>query len=182
MASVSFTSRIGLRLSGIKSVTRPAPALAAPRHTSAAARFSRGSPIERKRVRLVLCASWDDAQRTSRTRLRSSGLTRENRGATLVCLGAARAGAGLVTLFIPESLNPILEVKLTEAMTLPIAETAEKTPSSDAFHEMLHFLKGKQALAMGPGIRPTLIRRLWSKNCSRRRCPLCSTPRNYCGV
>ena len=93
--------------------------------------------------------------------------------AALVCLGAARAGAGLVTLFIPESLNPILEVKLTEAMTFPIAETAEKTPSSAAFHQMLHFLKGKQALAMGPGISTnedtaTLVKELLAK----ARCPV----------
>jgi NAD(P)H-hydrate epimerase len=72
--------------------------------------------------------------------------------ATLVCLGASRAGAGLVTLFIPQSLNPILEVKLTEAMTFPIAETVDKTPASVAFDQILNFLKGKQALAIGPGI------------------------------
>jgi NAD(P)H-hydrate epimerase len=72
--------------------------------------------------------------------------------ATLLCNGAGRAGAGLVTLFIPESLNPILEVKVTEAMTLPIAETSEKTPSSKALDQILDFLQGKQALAVGPGI------------------------------
>jgi NAD(P)H-hydrate epimerase len=72
--------------------------------------------------------------------------------AALLCIGAARAGAGLVTLFIPESLNAILEVKLTEAMTLPIAETDQKTPSSAALHQILHFMQGKQALAVGPGI------------------------------
>jgi NAD(P)H-hydrate epimerase len=57
-----------------------------------------------------------------------------------------------VTLFIAESLNPILEVKLTEAMTFPIAETAEKTAASAALDQILHFLQGKQALVMGPGI------------------------------
>ncbi|MCK4244499.1 MAG: bifunctional ADP-dependent NAD(P)H-hydrate dehydratase/NAD(P)H-hydrate epimerase, partial [Candidatus Omnitrophica bacterium] len=44
----------------------------------------------------------------------SPGLT----GAAALCsLSALRAGAGLVTLGIPESLNTILEVKLTEVMT-----------------------------------------------------------------
>ncbi|MGO9020744.1 MAG: NAD(P)H-hydrate dehydratase [Syntrophobacteraceae bacterium] len=81
-----------------------------------------------------------------------SGSPGKTGAATLVCLGAARAGAGLVTLFIPESLNPILEVKLTEAMTFPIAETPEKTSASAALDQILGFLKGKQALAMGPGI------------------------------
>ncbi|MGA2404119.1 MAG: NAD(P)H-hydrate dehydratase [Syntrophobacteraceae bacterium] len=81
-----------------------------------------------------------------------SGSLGKTGAAALVCLGAARAGAGLVTLFVPESLNPIMEVKLTEAMTLPISETLEKTPSCAAFHRILHFLQGKQALAIGPGI------------------------------
>jgi len=72
--------------------------------------------------------------------------------AALVCQGAARAGAGLVTLFVPESLNPIMEVKLTEAMTLPVAETHDGSPSLGALPKILHFLEGKQALAVGPGL------------------------------
>lgn len=81
-----------------------------------------------------------------------SGSVGKTGAAALVCLGAGRAGAGLVTLFVPESLNSILEVKLTEAMTLPIAETQRKTPSLAASDLILDFLRGKQALAMGPGI------------------------------
>jgi hydroxyethylthiazole kinase-like uncharacterized protein yjeF len=81
-----------------------------------------------------------------------SGSLGKTGAATLICQGAGRVGAGLVTLFIPVSLNPILEVKLTEAMTYPIAETAEQTPSMAALSEILGFLVGKQALAMGPGI------------------------------
>lgn len=72
--------------------------------------------------------------------------------ATLICESAAHVGAGLVTLFIPASLNPIVEVKLTEAMTYPIAETSEQTPAQAALPEILSFLQGRQALAMGPGI------------------------------
>ncbi|MHC1728501.1 MAG: NAD(P)H-hydrate dehydratase [Syntrophobacteraceae bacterium] len=72
--------------------------------------------------------------------------------AALVCLGAGRAGAGLVTLFVPESLNAVLEVKLTEAMTLPLPETKEHTPALAALPTILDFLKDRQVLAMGPGI------------------------------
>jgi NAD(P)H-hydrate epimerase len=102
-----------------------------------------------------------------------SGSRGKTGAAALVCLGAARAGAGLVTLFIPESLNPILEVKLTEAMTFPIAETPEKTSASAALDQILDFLKGKQALAMGPGISTnedtaTLVKELLVK----ARCPI----------
>ncbi|GAH95427.1 unnamed protein product, partial [marine sediment metagenome] len=35
---------------------------------------------------------------------------------------AMRSGTGIVILGIPRSLNPIMEVKLTEVMTLPLAE------------------------------------------------------------
>ena len=72
--------------------------------------------------------------------------------ATLVCQGAGRVGAGLVTLLIPSSLNPILEVKLTEAMTLPIAETSKQSMSRSALPEILTFLEGKSVCAVGPGI------------------------------
>ncbi len=47
----------------------------------------------------------------------SKGLT--GAGA-LACRSALKAGAGLVTLACAEELNPIFEVKLTEAMTFPL--------------------------------------------------------------
>jgi len=72
--------------------------------------------------------------------------------ATLACLGAARVGAGLVTHLVPRSLNPIMEVKLTEAMTLPLEETAGHSVAPEALPEILEFLEGKQVLAAGPGI------------------------------
>ncbi len=81
-----------------------------------------------------------------------SGSLGKTGAATLICQGAARVGAGLITLFIPASLNPILEVKLTEAMTCPVPETVEQTPGLAALPAILGFLQGKQALAMGPGI------------------------------
>lgn len=81
-----------------------------------------------------------------------SGSRGKTGAACLICQAAARAGAGLVTLFIPSSLNPILEVKLTEAMTYPILETEEQSPAEAALHDILDFVDGKQALAMGPGI------------------------------
>jgi NAD(P)H-hydrate epimerase len=81
-----------------------------------------------------------------------SGSRGKTGAAALICQGAARVGAGLVTLFIPESLNPVLEVKLTEAMTWPVAETEDLSPSLAALPEIMAAMKGKQALAMGPGI------------------------------
>jgi hypothetical protein len=42
--------------------------------------------------------------------------------ALLVCRGAGRAGAGLVTLAIPESLQPLFAAKVVEATTMALPE------------------------------------------------------------
>jgi len=81
-----------------------------------------------------------------------SGSTGKTGAATLTSLGALRAGAGLVTLGIPRSLNPILENKLTEAMTYPLPETAESSLSLEAEEEIFKLMEGKTALALGPGL------------------------------
>ena len=74
--------------------------------------------------------------------------------ATLTCQGALRVGAGLVTLGIPESLNTIMEVKITEAMTLPLPETEEKSLSSDGLSEILDFIERRKVdvIVIGPGL------------------------------
>lgn len=79
----------------------------------------------------------------------SPGLTG---AAALCCDSALRAGAGLVTLGIPESLNPILEIKLTEAMTLPLPETAGHTHAPASLQTVLQRLEGAGAGAVGPGL------------------------------
>jgi NAD(P)H-hydrate epimerase len=61
-------------------------------------------------------------------------------------------GAGLVTLGIPRSLNQILEIKLTEVMTLPLDETPEKTLSLEAFGKIREFARKSTAVAVGPGM------------------------------
>ena len=70
----------------------------------------------------------------------------------LAGLGAARAGAGLVTLAVPTSLHGLMEAKLTEVMTEPLAETADQTVASEALPRLQTLLEDKQALALGPGI------------------------------
>jgi hydroxyethylthiazole kinase-like uncharacterized protein yjeF len=72
--------------------------------------------------------------------------------AAMICHGALRTGAGLVTLGISASLNPILETKLTEAMTEPLPDAATGYLSSDASGRILQLLEGKTAFALGPGI------------------------------
>ncbi len=77
--------------------------------------------------------------------------TLASRGASL-CFGALRSGVGLVTLGIPESLNEIMEIKLTEGMTLPLPETKKKTLSLKGEKKIIEFSKKVDALALGPGL------------------------------
>jgi len=74
-------------------------------------------------------------------------------GAAYLCAQAALlSGSGLVTLGIPESLNAILEVKLTEVMTRPLPETGELSLSLRALDEILELSKKASAVAIGPGL------------------------------
>ena len=79
----------------------------------------------------------------------SSGKT----GAAAMCaLSALRIGAGLVTLGLPESLNDMMEAKLTEVMTEGLPETAERTVALAALGKVLTLLDGKRVVAIGPGL------------------------------
>jgi hydroxyethylthiazole kinase-like uncharacterized protein yjeF len=73
--------------------------------------------------------------------------------AAMTSEAALRAGAGLVTLGIAASLNDILEVKLTEAMTLPLPEAAgARALGAAARTPIVDFLDEKSTLAIGPGL------------------------------
>ncbi len=74
-------------------------------------------------------------------------------GAAVMCsVSALRIGAGLVTLGVPESLNDMMGAKLTEVMTEPLPETAERTLAMAALGRLLKAIEGKRALAVGPGL------------------------------
>jgi hydroxyethylthiazole kinase-like uncharacterized protein yjeF len=72
--------------------------------------------------------------------------------AAMACEAALRIGAGLVTLAIPKSLNPIMEIKLTEVMTEPLPETPKQTLSLRAFNSIVRLSRNKQAVIIGPGV------------------------------
>jgi NAD(P)H-hydrate epimerase len=65
---------------------------------------------------------------------------------------AGRMGAGLVTVGVPASLNPILEAKLTEEMTEPLSETIPGYLSGESAERILALAQGKQCLVLGPGL------------------------------
>ena len=83
----------------------------------------------------------------------AAGSTGMTGAAALTSAGALRVGAGLVTLGAPKSLNPILEVKLTEVMTLPLPETTEGSLALEAKSHIIEAVeRNRSVLAIGPGL------------------------------
>ncbi|HET9346271.1 MAG TPA: NAD(P)H-hydrate dehydratase [Candidatus Limnocylindrales bacterium] len=75
--------------------------------------------------------------------------------ALLVCRAAGRAGAGLVTLAVPESLQPLFSAKVVEAttMALPEDDLEEVDPEPSLARILDH---DHDAIVVGPGLRPGL--------------------------
>lgn len=73
-----------------------------------------------------------------------------------VCLAgisALRSGCGLVTIGIPEGLNSIIEIKLTEVMSLPLPDTSDHYFSLKAYDRAIKFIEEKaDCVLIGPGI------------------------------
>jgi len=72
--------------------------------------------------------------------------------AALAAAGAGRSGAGLVTVACPASLNAILEVKCTEAMTAPLCEAAGGILGPEAADAVLALAAERSVVAVGPGL------------------------------
>ena len=72
--------------------------------------------------------------------------------AAMTAISAMRAGAGLVTLGIPASLNNILEVQVIEAMTHPLPESQDGILNESSFNTIMDLLPDKKCLTIGPGL------------------------------
>lgn len=90
----------------------------------------------------------------------SPGLT----GAVCLCAEAAlKIGAGLVRVGVPKSLNNIFEIKLTEVMSLPLAEENGYL-SIRAFSQIAQLLNKIDVIALGcgasahPGVKDLLLK------------------------
>lgn len=70
----------------------------------------------------------------------------------MAAMAASRIGAGLVTVGVPASLNPILEIKLTEEMTEPLPETVTGFLGEDSAERVLSLAEGKRCMVLGPGM------------------------------
>lgn len=71
--------------------------------------------------------------------------------ATLAAKGALRVGTGLVTLLVPESLNDIMEAKITEAMTIPIPQGRAWAFGMASLDRVLEYLQKWDSSVIGPG-------------------------------
>jgi ADP-dependent NAD(P)H-hydrate dehydratase / NAD(P)H-hydrate epimerase len=75
--------------------------------------------------------------------------------ALLVCRAAGRGGAGLVTLAVPESLQPLFAAKVVEATTMALPEDdVEEVDPEPAIARILDH--DHDAIVVGPGLRPGL--------------------------
>ncbi|MBN1375440.1 MAG: NAD(P)H-hydrate epimerase, partial [Dehalococcoidia bacterium] len=72
--------------------------------------------------------------------------------AYLACMGAARAGAGVVTLSTTKSLQPVLASKLTEVTYAPLPESDKGTLSDKASAAILNILPYYRVMLMGCGL------------------------------
>ncbi|MBA3236547.1 MAG: NAD(P)H-hydrate dehydratase [Chloroflexi bacterium] len=75
--------------------------------------------------------------------------------ALLVCRAAGRSGVGLVTLAVPESLQPLFAAKVVEATTMALPEDdVEEVDPEPALSRILDH--EHDAIVVGPGLRPGL--------------------------
>jgi ADP-dependent NAD(P)H-hydrate dehydratase / NAD(P)H-hydrate epimerase len=83
----------------------------------------------------------------------------------MAAMAASRVGAGLVTVGVPASLNPILEAKLTEEMTEPLPESVLGFLGEGTAERVLALAEGKRCVVLGPGMStaegvPGLVKRI----------------------
>ncbi|MBT7619066.1 MAG: NAD(P)H-hydrate dehydratase [Calditrichaeota bacterium] len=72
--------------------------------------------------------------------------------AVLSAKSAMRTGAGLVAVGIPKDLNPIIEMKLDEAMSQPLPQTSSGNLAKSALPEILPRLDWADCIVIGPGL------------------------------
>jgi hydroxyethylthiazole kinase-like uncharacterized protein yjeF len=73
-------------------------------------------------------------------------------GAAMLCAnGGLRSGTGLVTLCVPQDLNPIFETTLCEAMTIPLPFSTGFLSVED-YPQLIKAIAGKNSIALGPGL------------------------------
>jgi ADP-dependent NAD(P)H-hydrate dehydratase / NAD(P)H-hydrate epimerase len=80
-----------------------------------------------------------------------AGCRGKSGAAVMAAEGGLRSGAGLVTVACPESIQTVLAVKLTEAMTVALPENGGML-RMDALALIENLWSDKKAIALGPGL------------------------------
>ncbi len=88
--------------------------------------------------------------------------------AHMASLAALKIGAGLVTLIVPETLNPILEMKTTEVMTYPVRDDGKGFLVPGSFDDIASFARDKDVIILGPGLSQNdgvteLVRKIYTE-------------------
>ncbi|MDQ3880535.1 MAG: NAD(P)H-hydrate dehydratase [Chloroflexota bacterium] len=110
-------------------------------------------PLDPAWVALELPDRPDDAHKGTFGRvLVVAGSTRYPGAAMLTALGAARAGAGLVCLAVPESLQRQLASSIPELVWLPLPEEAPGVSAPGAWRRIAEEADGYDVVVAGPGL------------------------------
>ena len=75
--------------------------------------------------------------------------------AAMTAAAAMRAGAGLVTVGVPQGLEPIVATQSLEVMTAALPETDGGVLGEASLDAILRLLEDKRCLALGPGMSQT---------------------------
>jgi hydroxyethylthiazole kinase-like uncharacterized protein yjeF len=95
----------------------------------------------------------DDAHKgTFGSALIVAGSSRYTGAAYLSCMGALRAGAGIVTLACARSIHPILAAKLTETTFEPLDDTEGELSAQEVGAVTRALSRGYECLLVGPGL------------------------------
>ena len=109
--------------------------------------------LEEKDIKNIFNARQPDSHKGSYGHVLVLAGSRGKGGAAgLTALATLRAGCGLCTLALPETCQQAFELHPMEVMTVPLPETSSGTLSINAKKPILDLLKGKTAVAMGPGL------------------------------
>lgn len=101
----------------------------------------------------ILPVAAPDAHKNKRGRVLLVAGSRAYTGAAaLAATGALRAGAGYVTLAVPESIAQTMQVKLTSVVVVGLPQNAGGTLASKTFDAVMGLAAEHDAVVIGPGM------------------------------
>lgn len=109
--------------------------------------------VEGSDVRALIPRRAEDShKRRSGVILVVAGSRRMTGAPQLVAMGAHRAGAGLVTVAVPDGALPAVQAGVAESTYLPLPEGPEGAVAARAWNLLAERLRDVDAVALGPGL------------------------------